>query len=172
MVARKLQLWLAATLLTLIAVCLAVLGWLRVRETRDFSQPYTVRTYTGTNYIAQLAETTIGRTETGYLVIIQLRLQNPNPAPLRLNRNWFLLVDHDKDYYQPTIAGTQSEWITIPPQGVAERETLTFAVPADSFGGSLAVQLGQNYWVLLKTPKSELPALKPGQFHTFRRRDW
>jgi hypothetical protein len=171
-VARKFQLWLGAVLLVVIGVCLAGLGWLRVQEAREFSQAYNVHTYGGTNYVAQLAETTIGRTDAGYLVIVQLRLQNPNPFPLRLNRNWFLLVDHDKDYYQPTIAGTQTEWITIPAQGVAEREPLTFAVPADSFGGTLAVQLGQNYWVLLKTPKSPVPELRPGQFHTFRRRNW
>lgn len=169
---RKLQLWLGVILLVVIGGGLAGLGWLRVREAREYSQPYQVHTYTGTNYVAQLAETTIGRTDTGYLVIVNVRLQNPNPFPLRLSRNWFLLVDHDKDYYQPTIAGTQPEWIVIPAQGVAEHEPLTFAVPTDSFAGSLAVQVGQNYWVLLKTPKSQVPELRPGQFHTFRRRNW
>lgn len=171
MVARKYQLVLAAGLVVL-AAGFSLLALRRVRAANNYSQTYSVRTHAGTNYLAQITATTIGRTDTGYLVTLQLRLQNPHPEPLRLSRDWFLLVDHDKDYFQPTTTGAQPAWITIPAHGVAENERFTFAVPADSLDGALAVQLGQNYWIMIKTPDSPVPPLRAGEFISFQRRDW
>lgn len=169
---RRLPWLIAGISLALIVAYPGVLAWLRVHEAREFSQPHAVRTIGGTNYLAQFVETTLGRSDSNYLVIVQIRVQNPNPFPLRLNRHWFLLVDHDKDYYLPTNGGTQATWFDVPAQGVAERVTFSYAVPADSFAGALAVQLGQYNWVLLKRPSPYTPRLKPGEFVTFRRRDW
>ncbi len=157
---------------TLIALSLGGLAWVRTREARLFSQAHTVSTYSGTNYVLRLTETTLGRAETNYLLMVQIRVQNPNPFPLKLSRKHFILVDHDKDYYLPNTTGTQTEWFTVPPRGVAERETLSFAVPADSFAGSIGLQIGQIYWVLIKHPAPYEPDLRVGEFVTFRRRHW
>jgi hypothetical protein len=171
-VKHRLQWWLAGVILVLLTFSVGGLAWLRLREARAFSQPHAVRTIGGTNYVVRFIETTLGRSDSNYLVIVQVRVENPNPFPLRLNRHWFILVDHDKDYYLPAMTGTQTEWFEVPGQGVADRVTLSYSVPADSFAGLLAVQLGQYYWVRLKQPTPYKPRLKSGEFVTFRRRDW
>ena len=165
------QLWLVLLALAAVAV-VALLALRRVRQAHWLSQPCTVHTFGGTNYIAQVLDTTVGRTDSGYLVIVAVHMQNPNPYAIELARNWFLLVDSGKEYYQPSTTGTQTATIRLPPGGAVERELLSFAVKGDAFQGMLAVQLGRNYWMLIKEPKPYPPRLQAGQFITFHRRDW
>jgi hypothetical protein len=171
-VTRKLQVTLAILALVIIGLCGAALAWLRVREAREFSKPYNLRTGAGTNYVARLVDVTVGRTDTNYLLILHVRFENPNPVELRLNRKWFVLVDHDKDYHLASSTGRHAEWIVVPANGVAEREALSYTVPADTFAGSLAVELGRFYFVRLKDPEPYTPGLRDGEFVTFRRRAW
>ena len=110
---------------------------MRVNEARQFSQSYQVQSYTGTNYVVKLLETTVGKVETGHVVIVYARFENPNPTEVVLKREWFVLVDHDKDYYLPTISGTQTPLIKLPPNGVLEKEALSYAVGDDSFAGTI-----------------------------------
>jgi len=114
-------------------VSLGLLAMLRVQEAKEFRQPHSVETYGGTNYIVQLTEAAVGKTETGCVLIIYLRLENRNPYDVTLNRNWFVLVDQDKDYYLPSTTGTQTELIKLPANGVLDREMLSFTVPDDTF---------------------------------------
>lgn len=155
-----------------IAISLAVMTMWRVQEARDFGQAHFVRTYAGTNYVVQLTETAIGRTDSGYVLLVHLRLRNPNPFELPLNRNAFILVDHDKDYYLPTTSGTQTELIKIPANGVLDNEMLSFAVPEDSLDGTVALQVGHHYMVLLKDEEPFGGKLSSGEFRVFRRRNW
>lgn len=162
-------------LLGLLALTALVVVWLavqRVEQARHLTEPCTVRTYGNTNYVAQILDATVGRTDNGYLVIAAVRLQNPNPFDVELARNWFLLVDSDKDYYEPSTTGTQTATIRLPAGGAVDRELLSFAVGADAFQGMLAVQLGRNYWLMIKEPTPYTPKLRPGEFITFHRRNW
>lgn len=78
-------------------ISLSTFAWLRLRDAREFSQPIPVHTYGGTNYIVQLLETAVGRVDTGCMVIVSLRLENPNPFEVVLNREWFVLMDYEKE---------------------------------------------------------------------------
>jgi hypothetical protein len=169
---RSLQVLVGVLAAVIAAGCVALLGWLRVREARAFAQPHRVRTYTGTNYIARLLETSVGGASSGAVVIVYLRIENPNDFELTLDRNWFILVDHDKDYFLPGTNGTQSPLIKVPPHGVSEREMLSFSVMTDSFDGTLGLQLGYNYWALLKGEEPFLERLRDGHFHIFKTRHW
>ena len=155
-----------------IVALLAVLAWLRTREARAFSQPYRVHTFTGTNYVLQLTSTTIGRVHTNFIVILAARLENPNPFEIVLQRDWFVMTDHDRDYYQPSTNGTQTALIRLPPHGVLERELFSYTVPGDTFNGTLALLAGHQYLVLVKSRKPYQPNLRDGEFITFHRRDW
>jgi hypothetical protein len=158
--------------LALIGVCVGLMAQFRIAESKKYSEPHELTTYGGTNYIAQLLEATVGRTDSNMVVIVYLRLQNPNPFSLTLKRDWFVLVDNDKDYYQPSTSGTQTPLIVLPPHAVLDREMLTFAVLDGSLGGSIGLQLGQNHWVLVKGPNPYEHSWKVGEFRSFRRRDW
>lgn len=163
---------------TLVAGVVAVviggglLGWLalaRLRDARGFGAAHRVRTAAGTNYVVRVVEATIGRTEAGPLVVVALRLENPNPFELTLSRRSFVLVDGAKDYCLPA---SQSESINIPAHGVADNELLTYAVQEDAFQGVLGLQIGHYYWTLLKGPRPYTQPLKKDEYRTFRRRDW
>lgn len=169
---RGLQILLSTIAVVVIAGSVAVLAWLRVREARAFRQSHLVHTYSGTNYVAQLQEVSVGGATSGAVVIVYLRVENPNDFELTLDRNWFILVDHDKDYYLPSTSGTQTGLIKLPARGVSEREMLSFGVPTDSFQGTMGLQLGQNYWVLIKSEEPYGAQLRDGQFHTFKTRNW
>lgn len=169
---RGLQILVGVVAAVVVAGSLALLGWMRVREAQEFSAPHRVQTYGGTNYIAQLLETSVGGATSGAVVIVYLRVENPNDFELTLDRNWFILVDHDKDYYLPATSGTQQPLIKVAPRGVSEREMLSFTVMEGSFAGTLGLQLGQNYWVLLKGEEPYAAQLRDGQFHTFKSREW
>ena len=159
-------------LLALAVAALALLALVRLRQARQLSQPCTVHAGGSTNYVAQILETTVGRTDTSYLVIVAVRLQNPNPFAVTLARKGFLLVDSRKEHYEPSTTGTQTVTIELPAGGAVEHELLSYAVPAEAFQGRLAVQLGPHDRLLIKEPKLYQPHLAPGRFVTFHRRDW
>jgi hypothetical protein len=169
---RKLQWIVAGGALAVIAVCLAVIGLYRVQEVRAFGRPHRVQTYGGTNYVVRLAETTIGRTDSGRVVIVRLILANPNPFDIVLDRNWFILVDMDKDYFLPTPAGAEAAAIKVPARAVRDDELLTYAVDETSFDGTLGLFVGHHYVVLLKGIEPYTRELAVGEYRSFRRADW
>jgi len=171
-VTRHVQNLIAVITLIVIGVCLGLLAVLRVQETKLFHQPHRVRTYGGTNYVVELGEVAIGRTGTGCVLIVYLRLENPNPYDVILSRNWFVLVDHAKDYYLPATTGTQTELIKLPGNGVLDREMLSYTLPENAFAGALAVLIGREYMVLLKDEDPFEVRLRDGEFRSFQRRHW
>ena len=169
---RRVQMLVAVVAVAVIGVSLGLLAMLRIQDAKEFSQPHHVGTYGGTNYIVQLTEAAVSKTKTGCVLIIYLRLENPNPYDVTLSRNWFVLVDHDKDYYLPSTTGTQTELIKLPANGVLDREMLSFTVPDDAFAGTVALLVGRNYLVLVKGPEPFAVRLRSGEFQSFRRRSW
>ena len=169
---HKLQLTLGTVALVVVAVSVGLLGWLRWWEAQAVSRPFQVHTYGGTNYVVRLTEITVGKLETGYVVVVTARLENTNAFPVVLKRDWFILVDNDKDYFQPSTNGTQTATILMPARGVAERETFSYTVPDDSLAGLLALEIGRYHWIMIKNPKPFTRQLKSGEFVSFRRRDW
>jgi hypothetical protein len=169
---RRIQISVALVAVAAIGVSLGLLAMLRIREAKAFREPHAVRTYGGTNYVVQLIEVVVGKTETGCVLIVYLRLQNPNGYDVTLSRNWFVLVDRDKDYFLPSTTGTQTELIKLPAHGVSDREMLSFAVPDDAFAGRVALLVGQDYMVLVKNEESFEAHLRDGEFRSFRRRNW
>ena len=158
--------------LVVIGVSIGLLAVLRVQEAKEFHRPHPVQTYGGTNYVVQLTEVVVGKTETGCVLIVYLRLKNPNPYDVILRRNWFVLMDHAKDYYLPSTTGTQTELIKLPANGVLDREMLSFTVADDAFVGTVALMVGPQYMVLLKDEAPYEVRLRNGEFRSFQRRHW
>lgn len=156
----------------MVAVCVGLSAWLRVREAAQLTQPNRVQTDGGTNYVVQVLETTIGRTENGYLLLIATRFENPNPYEVLLRRDGFVLLDRNQDSYQPSTTGTQSALIKLPPNGVVENETLNFAVPEGALVGAMELKVGKDRSVLIKDDKPFDRQLNRGEFVSFRRRTW
>jgi hypothetical protein len=148
------------------------LAWTRTSDAREFSQPATVKTYGGTNYVVQFTEVTVGKVASGCVVIVSARFSNPNPYPVRLHRKWFMIVDHDKDYYLPTITPQQPDEFVLPAGGELAKEPLTYVMPEDSLAGTLAIMAGHYHYLLIKSPKPMSEPLQPDRFLTLRRRDW
>jgi hypothetical protein len=171
-VKNKLPWVLGGAAVLMIAVCTALLAWLRMGDARQFGKSYSVRTYAGTNYVFQFIETTVGKAETGCVLIVYARIENPNPAPLVLQRDWFVLVDNDKDYFQPVPVAGQSKTITIPAHGITEKEALSFVVPDDTLNGVLALTIGHQYFARIKSDKPMSRPLRKGQYVTFRQVNW
>jgi len=169
---RHIQRLVAVIALVVIAVSFGLLAVLRVRDAKEFHRPHPVRTYGGTNYVVQLTEVVVGKTDTGCVLIVYLRLRNPNPYDVTLNRNWFVLMDHAKDYYLPSTTGTQTELIKLPANGVLDREMLSFTVADDTFAGAVALLAGREYMVLLKDEDPFEMRLRNGEFRSFQRRHW
>jgi hypothetical protein len=160
-------------------VAVAMLGavlWLvamrRIQEAKEFSQPHQVQTDGGTNYVVQLTEAAVGKTKAGCVLILYLRLENPNPFDVTLGRNWFTLVGHDRDRYRTSTTGTQAELIKLPANGVLDREMLSFMVPDDAFADSLALMVGRKYSLLVKDQKPFEVRLRDGEFRSLRRHSW
>lgn len=168
----KLQWGIGIGAVLVIAVCLALLAGGRVQDARQFGQAHQVRTYSGTNYVFQFVEATVGKVDTGCVLIVYARIENPNPFPLTLNRDWFVLMDHDKDYFLPVATSGQTGAITIPAQGMVEKEALSYVVPDDSLQGILAVSIGHYYFARFKSEKPLSRPLEPGKFVTFRQSNW
>jgi hypothetical protein len=171
-VSRRIQISVAVIAMATIGVSLGLLAMLRIREAKEFNQPHIVQTYGGTNYVVQLTEAAVGKTETGCVLIVYLRLQNPNAYDVTLRRNWFILIDHDKNYFLPSTTGTQTELIKLPANSVLDREMLSFLVPDNTFAGRVALFVGQNYMVLVKNEGPFEADLRNGEFRSFRRRSW
>lgn len=169
---RKLPWIVGGAALAVIVVCGVILVLYRMQETATFGRPHRVQTFGGTNYVARLAETTIGRTDRGRVVIVRLILLNPNAFDIELNRNWFILVDADKDYFLPTTTGEQSDLIRVPAHGVIENELFTYAVDETSFQGALGLLVGHHYMVMLKGIEPYTRELEVGEYRSFRREDW
>jgi len=151
---------------------LGLMAMLRIQEAKEFSQPHQAQTDGGTNYVVQLTEATAGRIKTGYVLILYLRLENPNSFDVTLGRNSFILVGHDTDHYPPSTMGTQAGLIKIPANGVLEREMLSFTVPEDTLAGSVALKAGPNCTFFVKNQKPFGVRLQDGEFRSFRRRSW
>ena len=84
--------------------------------------------------MVQLTEAVVRKSETGCVLTVYLRLQNPNAYDVTLDRDWFVLViDRDKDYFLPATIDTQTKLIKLPANGVLDRELLSFVVPDDAF---------------------------------------
>jgi hypothetical protein len=165
--------WLLAACL-LVAVTGGAIGfvaWWRLRELRAYLRPHAVQRG-GTNYFFQLQETTLGRSGSNCLLLLHVRLRNPNPFAVRLARREFSLMDDDKDFVTPTVDGTQGAWIELPAGGIVERETLSYRVRPDAFKGTLAVYAGQYHFVLVKEKQPYQLTLRDGEFVSFRRREW
>ena len=155
-----------------IVVALALIAWLRVEESRHLTQPHRVRTYGGTNYVVQVLETTVGKTDGGYALIVYARLENPNPYDVVLRRGWFTLADQHKDCFLPSTNGTQTALIKLPASGVLEREMFSFDLPPDALTGSVEMKIGENDWVMIKNKKPFTRQLRSGEFVSFRIRGW
>ena len=169
---RKLQIIVVVAVFVVISLSLLLMAALRMREARQFSQSYRVQTSTGTNYIVQLLETTVGRVETGCVVIVYARFENPHSVELVLRREWFVLADSGGDYYLPATSGTQAPLIKLPANGVLEKEALSYAVNERSLSGALALKIGHEHSVFINDGKPWTRRLPVGQFVTFRSRDW
>lgn len=169
---RRIQILAALVAVITIGVSLGLLAMLRIREMKQFREPHAVRTYGGTNYVVQLTEVSVKKAETGCILIVYLRLQNPNAYDVTLSRSWFVLIDRDKDYFQPSTMGAQAELIKLPANGVLDREMLSFTVPDDAFEGRVALLVGQNYMVLVKNDQPFEAHLRSGEVRSFRRGSW
>ena len=169
---RTAQVVIGTAAVVVIGACLALNATWRIHRARQFGEPHAVATYGGTNYVVALDETTVGGTATGYVLIVYLRFQNPNAYELTLERDWFVLADHNREYFQPSTAGTQTRLIKVPAQGVSEGEMLSFTLGADGLGGGLALKIGKDAWVLLKSTNPFADKLRPGELRTFHRGNW
>ncbi len=171
-VSKRVQSRVVLVVIATIGAGLGLMAMLRIQEAKEFSRPHQMQTDGGTNYVVQLTEAVVGKAKTGCVLILYLRLENPNPFDVTLGRNWFILVSHDTDHYRPSITGTQSELIKLPANGVLDREMLSFTVPADALAGSVALMGGRSYILLVKDRKSFEVRLRDGEFCSFRRRRW
>ncbi len=169
---RKLQILVGTVALLVIAVCLGLRARIRIEQAEKFSQLHQVQTYGGTNYVVQLVSTTVGAAETGYVVVVELRLENPDETNLVLDREWFVLADQDRNYYLPSTTGTQTRLIKIPARSVDEKELLTYTVEKVALNGSLVLRVGTDHWAVIKTDKPFRVSLGRGSFRTFHRADW
>jgi hypothetical protein len=155
-----------------VAASLALIAWLRIEEARQFSQPRRVATDGGTNYVIQLIETDVGKSDSGYVLIVYARLENPNPYDVVLRRDWFALADQAKDHLLPTTNGAQTTLIRLPASSVLEREMFSFDLPPSTLAGIVEMKIGENFWVTIKNEKQFTRALRTGEFVSFRSRDW
>ena len=149
-------------------VCFGAVAWLRLHDFRQFRQTHSAHTYGGTNYTVELLATTVGKVESGVVVIVDIQLHNPNPFEVVLRREWFVLLDHEKEYFEPLTLGA----IHIPANGTVDKETLNFAVPDEALAGVLALEVGRDNFAMLKSPKPFTQPLTKGQFIMFRHQDW
>ena len=161
-----------AAVTLLIAGGVGATAWLRIAESHRLTQLHQVVTQGGTNYVVQVLETTVGKTDSGYVLIVYLRFQNPNIFDVALRRDQFVLTDRNKNSFRPSNNAGQPALIGLPANGVVDREMFSFALPEDSLGGTIRVLVGQNYWVMLKDEKPFTRTLRSGEFVSFRRRQW
>ena len=155
----------------IVGVSVGVLALFRVQQAKEFSLPRPLQTMDGTNYVLRLQEITVGKTDTGYVMIVYVRLENPNPFSVTLDRLSFVL-SAQRRHYLPSITGTQTELIKLPAQGVLEREMFSFSVPENAFRRRVALLIDYKYRILIKDDVPFDGRLRPGDFRSFRRRSW
>lgn len=169
---RQIRILAVMVALAIAGVGVGLLALLRVQQAKDFSQPYRVQTAEGTNYVVQLVETVVGKTDTDCVLIVYMKLENPNPFEVALDRDSFFLIDRHRVRYLPSTTGTQDELIKLPANGVLEKEMLSFTVPEDTFAGRIALRVGQDHPVMIKDQTPFDVRLGSGEFRSFRRRSW
>lgn len=134
---------------------------IHVKAARQFSQKHRVQ-----NFVVQLLETTVGKLDTGSVVIVYARFENPGSTELDLPRESFRLAGRS-----PVTNGTQAALIKVPANGVLEKEALSYAIGDEVFAGALTLEVGRDQ-LLVKNAKPWTQRLPVGQFVTFRSRDW
>jgi len=169
---RRRQIISGIVALCVVGAILGLVAMARVSEARQFSQKYRVETPPGTNYVMQLLETTVGRVETGYVVIVYARFENLNPSEVNLARESFVLIDRSGRRFSPATEGTQISLINLPGNGVLDKEALSYAVDSSSLAGTLTVEAGHQAYLLVKNSKAWTRPLPVGQFVTFRSWSW
>ena len=60
----------AAIALTFALMALGLIAQRRIAQAREFQQPYRVVGVNGADYTAQLVELAVGKTDSGYLIIL------------------------------------------------------------------------------------------------------
>ncbi len=169
---RQNRILVAVVALMIVGVGVGLLALFRVQQAKEFSRPRQVQTRDGRNYVVRLLEAAVGRTDTGYVLIVYMQLENPNAFEVTLPRGRFRLVVNDKDYYLPSAMGTQDELIKLPANGVLEREMLSYTVPNDGMAGTLALRIGRDNAILLKDRGALAAKLRNGEFRSFHRPIW
>lgn len=154
------------------AAVIALIAWLRIEEARRFAQPHRASTDGGTNYVVRLLETTLGKIDSGYALIVYAQIENPNPYEVVLRRNQFALADQVKGHFLPATNGERDALIKLPAGGVLDREMFSFNLPPDSLRGSVELRIGGDDWVMIKNEKPFTRQLRSGQFVSFRTRVW
>ena len=154
-----------------VIVTLALIALLRVEESRSFSEPHRVQRG-GTNYVVQLVEATVGRTDSGCVVIVYARFENANPYEVVLPRTSFVLTTRASERFEPVVGDPAPAFVRLPAGGVLQREMLSFNLPADALGGSLELRISDKDWVTIKSEKPFTRPLRSGEFVSFRVRDW
>jgi hypothetical protein len=162
----------AVAALLIVGVSVVLLALFRLEQAREFSRPNEVRARGGVDYVLRLLEVQVGKVATGYVLIVYIRLENPNSYSVTLRREWFGLIDRRRKFYPPSVSGTQSELITIPARGVLSREMLSFTVPETILAGRVALVAGPNQAILVKDRTPFDARLRDGEFRSFRRQNW
>jgi hypothetical protein len=160
-----------------VAVAAAAAGFgltaaLRVHDMKQFTRRHQVQSAGGTNYVVAVAEMTVGRIDNGYVAIVYLRWENPNPFEITLSRDSFKLIDSTGKSYAASSAGTQSSLIKLPAGSVIERDMLSFLVQHDVFAGALELELQPGYRLEVKDGQPFRDQLRIGEFRAFHRRGW
>ena len=158
--------------LLIVGVSVGLLALFRIQQAGEFSQPHEVRARGGASYVVRLLEADVGQVDTGYVLIVYLRLENPHPFSITLRREWFGLIDRQRRYYAPSASGTQTELITMPAHGVLAGEMLSFTVPNNALGGRVELLAGQNHTIVVKDRTPFTARLRDGEFRSFRRQSW
>jgi hypothetical protein len=169
---RQIRILAVVIILAIAGVSVGLLALFRVQQAKDFSQPYRVQTAEGTNYVVQLVETVVGKTDTDWVLIVYMKLENPNPFAVALDRHSFFLIDRHRVRHLPSTTGTQDELIKLPANSVLEREMLSFTVPEDTFAGRIALRVGRDHRVTIKDQTPFEVRLGSGEFRSFRRHSW
>lgn len=170
---RRNQMLMSLAVLAIIGVSMGLLALFRVQQAEEFSRPYSIQMTEGTNYVLRVLEVAIGKADTACVLIVYLRLENPNPFDLMLERRSFFLADRHRTRYRPVTTGTQNELIKLPANGVLEREMLSFTLPDDVFAGRVALLIGdRRNRIVIKDETPFFAKLRDGEFRSFRRSKW
>ena len=70
------------------------------------------------------------------------------------------------------MTGTQAPLIHVPAKGSLDKEMLSFVVTDEALRGTLALQVGWHYMVMVKESKPFTRPMKSGEFISFRGREW